>query len=162
MGRMHLFGVEKVVFAPSVASLAAPTRLEITAGVVLVDPGVYAHEGLQEMSGFEAASTFIDVPDASTDFDGKIPGRKQAGEPTLNFYESDSGSPVRTALAQDTEGYVIRMPYGDVAGKRCEVYPVTVASVNTSQLTSGNDAATFAAAMAVTAKPDKEAVIPAL
>lgn len=161
MGRMHLFGVEKDVFCPSIASLAAPTRAEINAGVVLVSPGVYQHEGLSEMDGFEAASTFIDVPDASTDFDGKIPGRKQAGEPMLTFYESDSGSPVRTALAEGTSGYVIRMPYGDVATKRCEVYPVTVASANTSQLTSGNDAATFAIAMAITAKPNKEAVIPA-
>lgn len=161
MGRMHLFGVEKVVFAPSVASLAAPSRAEINAGVVLVTPGVYAHEGLQEMGGFEAASTFIDVPDASTDFDGKIPGRKQAGDPTLTFYESDSGSPIRTALAEGTQGYVIRMPYGDVATKRCEVYPVTVASTNTSQLTSGNDAATFEVAMAITANPNKQAVIPA-
>jgi hypothetical protein len=158
---MHLFGVEKVVFCPSIASTSSPSRPEITAGVVLVNPGVYQHEGLQEMDGFEAASTFIEVPDASTDFDGKIPGRKQAGEPMLRFYESDSGSPVRTALAEGTSGYVIRMPYGDVATKRCEVYPVTIASTNTSQLTSGNDAATFAAAMAITAKPEKNAVIPA-
>lgn len=161
MSRMHLFAREKVVYCPAINSLAAPTRAEFNAGIVLVTPGLREDEGLQGMDGFESASSFIEVPDAATDFDGKIPGRKQAGEPALTFYESDTSWPKRTALAEDTAGFIVRMPYGDVAGRRCEVYPVTVASKNTSQLTSGNDAGTFKVMFAITAKPEKDAVIPA-
>ncbi len=161
MARFFIRGKTKVVACPTVANLAAPTRAEINAGTVLNLPGTYVHAGLVEMSGFEAASEFIDVPDAATDFTGKIAGRKTAGEPMMRFYEDDASSTIRTALAEGTSGYVIRMPYGDVPTKRCEVYPVTIASVNTSQLTSGNDPATFEVKVAVTANPSKNAVIPA-
>jgi hypothetical protein len=160
--RTHLFANEKVVFAPAVASLAAPTRAEITAGVVLVNPGVYQDDGLVSMTGFETAPAFIDVPDAATDTTPRIPGRKGSVDASLTFYETNTGtSPNRTALAEATSGYVIRMPYGDVATRRCEVWPVTTGAVNTSQLDNGNDAGTFTVNVAVTAPPNKNAVIPA-
>lgn len=160
MGRTHQFAKEKVVFAPATAG-TSPTRPEISAGIILVNPGVSEDEGLQTMDGFEQASTFIPVPDAATDFDSKIPGRKEAGEPMLTFYESDTTHSKRTALAQDTVGFIYRFIHGDVPGTRMEVYPVTVASTNTSQLTSGNDATTFAVKFAITAKPRQNATVPA-
>lgn len=161
MGRQHSFAKEKVVFALAVASLTAPTRPEITAAVALVTPGLREDEGLRSMDGFEAATQFIDTPDGANEFIGKIPGRQTSGEPMLTFYESDTAWPKRTALAEGTSGFLIRMPYGDVAGRRCEVWPVTVASVNTSPITDGNDATTFSASFATTQKPERNAVIPA-
>lgn len=160
MGRTHQFAREKVVFAPATAG-ASPTRAEINGGVILVNPGVSEDEGLQTMSGFEQASSFIAVPDAATDFDSKIPGRKEAGDPMLTFYESDTTHSKRVALAQDTAGFIYRFIHGDVPGTRMEVYPVTVASTNTSQLTSGNDATTFETKFAITAKPNQNATVPA-
>lgn len=162
MSRTHLFANEKVVFAPAVASLAAPTRAEINAGVVLVNPGVYQDDGLVTMAGFETAPAFIDVPDAATDTTPRIPGRKGSVDASLTFYETNTGiSPNRAALAEGTSGYLIRMPYGDVATRRAEVWPITTGAVNTSQLDNGNDAGTFTVNVAVTAPPVKNAVIPA-
>lgn len=162
MTRIHLFANEKVVFAPAVASLAAPTRSEIDNGVVLVNPGVYQDDGLVTMTGFETAPAFIDVPDAATDTTPRIPGRKGSVDASLTFYETNTGtSPNRTALAEGTSGFLIRMPYGDVATRRAEVWPITTGAVNTSQLDNGNDAGTFTVNVAVTAPPEKNAVIPA-
>jgi hypothetical protein len=161
MARFHRFGVEKVVFAPAVNSLTAPTRPEISAGVVLVNPGVRTSEGLNEMSGFERRTTFIDTPDAATDFDSKITGRTQAGDPMLRFYEDNSSATIRTALAEGTAGFLIRMVQGDSTGKPAEVYPVTSGAVVRSPLTSGNDAATYEVSFAVTAAPEVNATVPA-
>jgi len=162
VSRTHFFANEKVVFCPSIASLAAPTRPELTAGVVLVSPGVYQDDGLVNMAGFETAPAFIDVPDAATDTTPRIPGRKGSVDASLTFYESATGtSPNRTALAEGTSGYLVRMPYGDVATRRAEVWPITTGAVNTSMLDNGNDAGTFTVNVAVTAPPEKNAVVPA-
>jgi hypothetical protein len=161
MGRTHQFAKEKVVFAPATASLTAPTRAEINAGIVLVTPGLREDEGVRDMAGFEQSSSFIDVPDAATRFNGKIPGRTEAGDPSLTLYESDATHTKRTSLGRDTVGFVYRFIHGDVPGTRMEVYPVTVASTNTSQLTSGNDATTFETKFAITAEPEQNAVVPA-
>lgn len=159
MARYKPSNKAKVVFSPSVASLAAPTVAEINAGTVLCTPGTFANAGLKELQNFESAATFIDTPDAATDFDSKIPGRKQAGNPSLVFYDDDASSTIRTALAENTSGFVIIMRYGQTVGKRAEVYPVTVASLNDSQVNSDNNASMFTVAVAITATPNKNGVI---
>jgi len=148
----------KVVFAPAVASLAAPTQAEINAGTVLCTPGTFVAAGLRELQNFESSATFIDTPDAATDFDSKIPGRKQAGNPAMVFYDDDASSTIRTALAEGTAGYVIIMRYGQLAGKRAEVYPVTIAALNDSQVDSNNNASMFTVDCAITSTPNKNAV----
>ena len=46
MARFRPNNKAKVVFAPAVANLAAPTTAEINAGTVLCTPGTYAADGL--------------------------------------------------------------------------------------------------------------------
>lgn len=162
MARSKLTGREKVVFAPSVASLAAPTQAEINAGTALCTPGTNVVAGLVALQNFESKTGFISVPDAATDFDSQIVGRKSAGEPSLEFYDDDAGTSVpRTALAEGTAGYIIRMPYGQTTGKRAMVYPVTIGSLNDSQLTSAAEAAKFMVLVAITSTPNKNATIAA-
>lgn len=161
MARFHPSNKTKVVFAPAVASLAAPSRAEITAGTVLTVAAGTTVAGLVEMAGFETAASDITVPDVATDYDATIPGRKQASNASLTFYDDDASATVRTALAENTAGYVIIMPYGDVPTKRCEVWPVRVSALNDSQITSANEAKKFMVNVSITASPNKNAVIPA-
>lgn len=161
MGRYAVSGTAKVLFCPAITSLAAPTRAELTAGLALNTPGTAVAAGLVEMTNFESRSTFIDVPDAATDFTSKIPGRKEAGNPSMAFYDDDASATIRTALAEDTDGFIVVMHYGDVATKRAEVYPVTIGALNDTNPNSSSDAAKFVVDVAITAPPNKNAVIPA-
>jgi hypothetical protein len=160
MARFRPNNKAKVVFAPAVANLAAPSGAEITAGTVLCTPGTFASDGLFELQNFESTATFIDTPDAATDFDSKIVGRKQAGNPSMTFYDNDAAATIRTALAEGTSGFVIIMPYGQTTGKRCEVYPVTIGSLNDSQINSNNEAKKFMVMAAITSVPNKNGVVP--
>lgn len=162
MTRMHLFEKEKVILCPAVASLAAPTRAEINAGIVLCNPGVYQDEGVIEAPNFTQATEFIETPDAAIGFVPKIPGRKNSGDPSIKMYESNTAHPMRNALAEGTQAVYLRMPYGDVPSKRCESFPIQVGSIQTSDLNSGADAATFTAMVAITGLPNQNGVIPAL
>jgi len=160
MARFHPSNKTKVVIAPAVASLAAPSGPEITAGTVLTVAASTTLAGLVEMSGFETAPSDISVPDVGTSFDGMIPGRRAASAASMTFYDDDASSTIRTALAEGTVGYIIIMPYGQTAGRRCEVWPVRVSAVNDSQITSANEAKKFVVSMSVTADPSKVAVVP--
>src|SRR3954453_22799718 len=104
MARYKPSNKAKVPFRTSISSLSAPTQAEINAGTALCTPGTFIAAGLKELQNFESASTFIDTPDAATDFDSKIPGRKQAGDPAGVFYDDDASSTIRTALAEGTSG----------------------------------------------------------
>lgn len=161
MARHMKAGTARVIFAPAVASLAAPTRAEITAGTVLAEPGTTVVVGMKEMNGWETSPSDIAVPDVNTTFDGTIPGRKAASSPSVTFYDDTAASTIRTAQAEGTAGYMIIMPYGDTEAKRCEVWPCRVSALNDSQVTNANEAATFTAMYATTGEPDKAAAIPA-
>lgn len=151
----------KVTFCPGVSNLAAPTSAELTAGTVLCTPGTYVNAGLKELGGFETTQEFVVSKDLATKVDSKIPGRQSLPDASLTFFDDDASSTIRTALAEGTVGFLVLMPYGQVTGKRCEVWPVTIGALNNSQLVAGGaDPATFMVAAAVTSAPNKLAVVP--
>jgi hypothetical protein len=160
MGNYIVSGKAKVVYAPSVANLAAPTSGEITAGTVLNLPGTHVNAGLIEMTGFETEQSFVTLSDMGTTTDGKIPGRKTLPDASLKFYDDDASATVRTALAEGSSGFIIRFPYGQSTGKRCEVWPVTIGAINDSPYSAANEAQTFMVAVAITSTPNKLAVSP--
>lgn len=143
----------KFYSVPAIANPAAPTRAEITAGTDLTPQ-------LSDTTGFTAASQMADVPDYASDFDKKVPGIKSAENPTMTFWEDDASSAVRNALADGTATNIVRMPYGDVAAERCEVWPVRSTGPNTV-LPNDNTAATFTIGFATEDKPELDAVVPA-
>lgn len=161
MARFHPSNKSKVVIAPAVSSLSAPSRAEITAGTVLTVAGSTVAAGLKEMSGFETSASDITVPDVGTDHDGTIPGRTSSSNAMLTFYDDDASATIRTALAEGTTGYLIIFPYGDSNGVRVEVWPIRVSALNDSQVNSANEAKTFTAAVSITSKPNKAATCPA-
>ena len=150
----------KVVFAPSVASLAAPTRAEINAGTVLAVPGSAATEAISEMSGWSSTNNPINVPDLNSDFDKTIPGTFSAEQSSFTFYADLTAKPLRTAQAEGTFGYMILMWHGDVAGRPCQVWPVRVAS-NNDVPTLANEAHRFVVQYTPEQTPEKNAVVPA-
>ncbi len=161
MSRYIPSGVAKVVFAPSVSSLAAPTQAEITAGTVLTVAGTTAAAGLVEMSGWETAPSDVEVPDVSSRFTAKIPGRTGTSDASCTFYDDDASTTIRTALAEGTAGYMIIMRQGGTTGKPCAVYPCKVNALNDSQIGSDNKAQTFMASFSITSSPNKTGTIAA-
>lgn len=161
MARSKLSNQEKAIFCASISNQAAPTQAELTAGVPLCTPGTVTAEGLFAMTNFDSKTTAIAVPDAATDFDAQIPGRKQAGEPMLEFYDGGTTTTIRTALAEGTDGFVVRCFYGQTTGKRCAVFPIRIGALNDGMLNAQNEAFKFTIACYITAQPTKTAVIAA-
>lgn len=152
-------GTEKWVFAPAVASLAAPTRTEITAGTILTAPGGTAQ--LAATSGFTGETSQVPFPAMSSLFTPSLPGEQTVGTPSLTFYDDTTATAIRTALADGATGFIIRMPYGDVPTRRCSVWPIIVGGTNDGDATTANEPATFTVSLGITDVPQKTAVIPA-
>lgn len=157
MGRYIPSGVAKVVFAPA-ATLTAPTQAQINAGTVLTAAGGTLIDALAEMNGWETNPDNVDVPDVQSKFVGQIVGQTKAPNPSTLHYDNDAAATIRTALAEGTAGFMIIMRYGQGVGKRAEVYPCTVSSLNDSQVDNKNNAAMFTVTYAVTSAPSKVAV----
>lgn len=162
MARYFRRGKTKIVAAPAVASKSAPTRAEINAGTVLALPGSNVQAAITSdgMTGFTSTNTPIETPDANSVFTKTIPGPTSVESPQLTFYDDDVSAAIRNALAEGSDTNLIIMPYGDVAGKRCEVWPVRVAALN-DDYSFENVAAKFMAQFAPSEEPAKNAVVPA-
>lgn len=152
MARFFRRGVSKVRFLPAVAG-TSPTRAELNAGTDL-SPQISA------IGGFSLENAPIATPDLGTTFDSQIDGPDTAPTSTLTFYDDDVATAIRTALAKGTAGYIVLMPYGDIASRRCEVWPVKSTGVNDAWGTDAS-AATFAVGFAVTSRPNQNGTIPA-
>lgn len=146
-------GLSVIKFVPAVADLAAPTETELTAGTDLT-------ARIAAISGFQFANTPIDTPDLASTFNAQIPGEDAAGDSSLTLYDSDDAvDDIRTALEKGTAGVLVFMPYGNVAGKRCESWPATSTGYN-DQWSMDATAAQAMCAFAITDPPVQTAVIP--
>jgi hypothetical protein len=153
MARFFRRGVSKIYFLPAVATPAAPTSIEITAGTDLtVDTS--------EIAGFSLTNAPIAVPDLAATFTKTINGEDTTDTSSITFYDQDTTTnAIRTALAKGTAGYIVLMPYGNVTTKRCEVWAVTSTGVNDTW-TTGNEAARFVVSFSINAVPVQNAVLP--
>lgn len=153
MGRYFRRGKSKILFVPTIASKAAPTRIELDAGTPLTPQAA-------DIADFQFSNSPIATPDLDSTFTTTIPGEDTTGTPTLTFYDDDAADTIRTALTKGTKGYIALMPYGDVAAKRMEVWPVESTGVN-DEWSAGNDPARYTVAFGVTGVPEQDAVVPA-
>lgn len=145
-------GVSEIKFLPAVAG-SSPTRAEINAGTVLTAQ-------VADISGFMLNNSPITTPDLATTFDSQIDGPDTVADSTLTFYDLTDTATIRTALAKGTNGFIVLFPYGDVATKRCEVWPVRSTGVN-DQWGLGADPARYVVGFAITVKPTQNATVPA-
>jgi hypothetical protein len=119
--RYYRQGVSKVIWVPTIATLASPTRSEINAGTDL-SPEV------QGVSGWEVTGNTEDTPDLASVFIGKVPSTTTADASTITFYSDSTSVDVRSLLTRGTQGYIIWMDEGDVAAYLMDVFPVRVTS----------------------------------
>lgn len=147
-------GTTKVYWVVAMATYTTPTRAELNLGIDLSGE-------IAELSGFSVTSDFVDTPDLGTRYVSKIPGRINTEDSSINFYASSTGfTDARSVLPRDTSGYIVIMDGGDVTTTgRCDIYPVTVASVGKNR--GIEDPATVTVSFAVTRVPAEDKVIPA-
>lgn len=143
----------KVLFCPAIANKAAPTRAELTGGTDLT-PDLY------DLGGFILTPGDADASDFSSAVEKTVPGLESLEASTLTFHDDDVSSTIRTALAKGTNGYVVRFPYGDVATRRCEVWPVRSKGPN-DEWNRGSETAKFPVGFSITDTPALNAVTPA-
>lgn len=148
-------GVTKYKWATAVAAPATPTRAEINAAVNLGSK-------LNDLTGLTSTRTTVDRPDMDNKFTAKVAGVDEVPDIAFTFHDDDDSATaaIRTALAEGTNGYLLVLTYGDVPGKRMEVWPAQTLAVN-DQHTAGNETAKFAVGFAPTSTPTKSAVVPA-
>jgi hypothetical protein len=146
-------GITEFHFLPAVADLAAPTRVEITAGENL-------SEFISEVSGWQLTNSPIPTPRLARRYTTQIPGEDTTEASTLTLDDDKDDTTVRDGLPKDEEGFILYMPYGDVPTDRCEVWPVTITG-NNDTISMGNDPARYVVGFAITGVPNQDAVIPA-
>lgn len=147
-------GISKCYYVPTIASSTlVATRAELNAGTDLSSE-------IAAISGWMVQSNFIDTPDYSTQFTGKISGRTAADDSSITFYESQNSVDVRGVLPRNTTGYIYWADGGDVAGQKADVFPIKVGS-NAKQRTVDDEAATIEVQFAVTRTPAENVTIPA-
>lgn len=145
-------GTTILVFATSVSVLTAPSRAEINAGTDLT-------RAIVEVDGWSVGSNLMDAPNLADKFNAKVGGRTEADASSITFYASLTTSDVRTLMPRDTAGFILVMWAGDVAGRRMDAFPVTVASVG--KTIPDNRASDIKVNFAITAQPAEDVVIPA-
>lgn len=154
MAKFFRRGTSKLYFLPAVAAVATPTRAEITAGTDLSSLAT-------GLSGWQFSNQRIDTPILSSSFTPQIDGPDEVGDSSIVFMDDDASSTIRTTLAKGTSGFIGMFPYGDVATKRMEVWPIKSAGVN-DEWSMGSDPARFQVDFAITNPPTQNAVIPAV
>lgn len=152
MSRFFRRGVTRFYALPAVASLATgATRAEITAGTRLLS--------IASVNGFSLSGSTTPTPDLDSRFDATVAGADTAGDSSLTFWDDDTVTTNRDVLAKDSELYIVYMPYGDVPGKRHEVWHVSSLGVNDQIDLSA--AGQFQVGFAILEPPNQNAVIPA-
>lgn len=152
MPRYMRRGKSKILFTPTVAG-ASPTRAEITAGTALTPQ-------IAEVTGFSFSNSPIATPDLDTTFTTTISGEDTSDTPSITFYDDDTATTIRTALAKGTKGYVLLFPYGDVPTKRMEKWYIESTGVS-DEWSAGNDPARFSVSFGVLAVPVTSGTVPA-
>jgi hypothetical protein len=147
-------GTTKWIWVPTVANYTvAITRAEINAGTDLSGE-------IADLSGWTVSSNQIDTPDVNSRFRSKIPGPIEAEDSSLTLYADPSGTDVRQLLPRDTSGYIVRMDGGDVAGRKCSIFPVKVASQN-KLMGTDEEAGRIEISFTITRIPAEDLTIPA-
>lgn len=146
-------GITKVSWIVSIANISAPSRSELNAGSDL-------SKDVADISGWMVSGQKIDTPDLNSRFVSNIPGLTSADESSITFYQGENGTDVRTLMPRDTDGYIVWLDGGDVAGRKMDVFPVRVLSVGKTR-SMGSEAARLVIQYAVTSEPAENVTIPA-
>jgi hypothetical protein len=146
-------GTTVVYWVASIGTKSAPTRGELNAGTNLVAEN-------SASSGWSVKTDLVETPTMSTRFTSKIPGRIIADDSSLTMYMDLGGVDARQLMPVDANGFVVWMDGGDVTGRKCDVYPVRVASHGKTRSVDGKDAAQIEVMFSITDQPAENITIP--
>lgn len=144
-------GISKVLFVPTIANPAAPTRSELDAGTDLSGE-------VNALDGWTVTSDTADTPDLVSTFVGKLPTTTSADDSSITFYASQDGQDARSLLPRNQRGFVVWMDEGDDPSLTMDVFPVLVSS-NAKQR-SMSDPALIQVMFVVTRQPSEDVAIP--
>lgn len=146
-------GITKCYWVVSIANISAPTRIELNAGSDL-------SKDIMDIAGWMVSGQKIDTPDLNSRFVSNIPGLTSADESSISFYQGETGVDVRSLMPRDTNGNIVWLDGGDVAGRKMDVFPTRVLSLG-KQRSMGSEAARLVIQYAVTSEPAENVTIPA-
>lgn len=147
-------GKTKFLFSPTIADIHNVTREEI-------DDALDLTPEVADVSGFMLENNAAATPDFSSTFEKSIPGTDSAADSSFTMYEDELTETTETALAKNTEGFVIILRKGDrPTSKSMDVFPARVASKG-SEFNAGNEPARYAVNWAITDEPALDKTIPA-
>jgi hypothetical protein len=142
--RYFIAGTRVYYWVPSIANKNAPTLAEFNAGTDVTAQ-------VAAVAGFDLTTNMLDVPDAGSTYVSTIPGRQTTSASSINFYQSSTSSDIRSLLTQNLTGFLAFLTEGNIVGGKCNVFPVTVASVSPDQNIEGS--AQVMIQFGVTSKP---------
>lgn len=150
--RYYRRGVTRVLWVPTIANKAEPTREELDAGTAL--------EGeTGAMSGWQTTSGTVPTAALGSRFTPTVPGEITAADSSLTFWASKDGDDVRSLLTREATGFIVWMDEGDVPGQTMDVYPVQVTSQ--AKVRELDQAAQIMCQFAITSEPAENVEIPA-
>jgi hypothetical protein len=119
---------ESWLFVPSIASAAAPTVAELTAGDDITDD-------IRSVTGFTAETNFVDVPTMKGGRAPKLAGGQTTADSSLTMAEHSTyvSNGTKQALAEGTDGFIVISRYKKAplaAADKVDVLPVTIGGNN--------------------------------
>lgn len=123
-------GKVKVALVTTIASIAAPTVAELTAGTDITN--LLTADGLV---GFQPDTAEVDTTSLGSEFDTKMPGRSSYSGTTLRLKKQSGTDTVYTTYVKNTAGYVVIRRDGTDSGDAfaasdpVEVYPIVAGEV---------------------------------
>lgn len=158
MARFFRRGVSKIYWAAAVT--VDEETDELSATRPQLDDAEDISKHIANINGFQLNNSPIATPDLDDTFTGQIDGEDTTADSSLTLYDDDAVEAIRAAIAKGSEGFLLLLPYGDIPGKRMEIWPAKSTGVN-DEWDLGNTAAQYAAGFAISRRPEQEAEVPA-
>lgn len=148
--RFFMPGETQILFIASISNTSAPTFAELDGGTELT-------EEFADWAGWTVATSMIKTPGLKNRFVGQLPGRIEAEESSITFYEDKAQADLRTLMPRDTTGYIVIADGGLDQGKG-DVFKVQVASV--TKVRDIEDAAKIRFQFAIVEQPAEDVTLP--
>lgn len=148
--RFFMPSVTQVLFCATISSTAAPTFAELDAGYELT-------RDWADWSGWTVTTNFIKMPGLQNRFVAQLPGRIEAEDSSITFYEDKSQVDLRTLMPRDTLGYIV-IADGGLASAKGDIFRVQVATV--TKLRDAEDAAKIRVDYAILEQPAEDVTLP--
>lgn len=146
--------VSGVYWFSAVADLAFPTVAEVNSAINLAPM-------LTGTTGFSIERARVPYDDVQLLATIQRPAPSVSfADSALSFYDDRVDATIRSYLAPGMQGWVGRMPYGRVAGKRMELWPATTMEPIDGEWSLDPQVATFEIPVAITGIPELDATVP--